>query len=182
MPDVAEKGALSISGEVLTRQRWPTSLPVHAATKYKACSLLTTAELEAALRAKVTSADDTDVTVPEGPYKGETVSFCNWVMGAGYVTLSVMRGARTPEQRAAGLAMLKEADEELKKQGWTVKDVNVGGVACATYQPPTGLNALPGAGCALERKGYALSLIGANVRVTPQQVKAFADKVVARLP
>jgi len=162
---------------------WSTSLPVEAASKYKACSLLTTAELGAVVRTKVTTPDDSDFTVPEGPYKGETVSVCTWVMGSMYVTLSVMRGPQTPAQRAAGLAILRDADEALKKQGWRIENVTIGGVECATYRPPAGLNALPGAGCAMEVKGFTFSLaiIGASVPVTPQQVKGLADRAAARL-
>jgi len=162
---------------------WSTSLQVQAASKYKACSLLTAAELEAVVRTKVTTPDDLDFTVPDGPYKGETVSVCSWLMGSTYVTLSVMRGPRTPAQRAAGLAMLRDADEALKKQGWRIENVTIGGVECATYRPPAGLNAIPGAGCAMEVKGFTFSLaiIGASVTVTPQQVKVLADRAAARL-
>jgi hypothetical protein len=102
-------------------------------------------------------------------------------MGSTYVTLSVMRGPRTPQQRAAGLAMLRDADEALKKQGWTIVDVTIGGAACATYRPPAGLNALPAAGCAIESKGYALSLSVLGSNTTPHQVKALVDKATARL-
>ena len=162
---------------------WSTSLQVQAASKYKACSLLTAAELEAVVRTKVTTPDDLDFTVPDGPYKGETVSVCSWLLGSTYVTLSVMRGPRTPAQRAAGLAMLRDADEALKKQGWRIENVTIGGVECATYRPPAGLNAPSGAGCGMEVKGFTLSLaiIGASVTVTPQQVKVLADRAAARL-
>lgn len=168
---IALVGLLGLAGE----------RAVEAASKYKACSLVTTAELEAAVRAKVTSAQDSDVSITEGPYKGETMSICSWVLGSSYATVSVMRGPQTPAQRAAGLALLREADAELKKQGWKIEDVTIGGVACATYRPPAGLNALPGAGCALESKGHAFSLFVLGANATPQQVKGLADKAAARL-
>jgi len=160
---------------------WSTSLPAQAASKYKACSLLTAAELEAVVRAKVTSSDDTDVPVTEGPYKGETVSVCTWIIGSAYAQLIIIRGPRTPEQRAAGMAMLREADETLKKQGWTIEDVNVGGTACAAYRPPANVSAPTGAGCAMESKGFAFSLTIVGSSVTPRQVKPLADKAAARL-
>lgn len=168
---------------------WPATFPAHAASKYKACSLLTAAELEAVVRVRVAAPEDVDVPITEGPFKGETMSICSWGMGstvgaAGYVTLSVMRAPKNAQERAAGLAMLRETDEQLKRQGWTIKNVALGGVECATYQPPAGANAPGGAGCAVEAKGFAfsLSIVGPTVAVTPQQVKALADKAVARLP
>lgn len=168
---------------------WPAAFPAHAASKYKACSLLTAAELEAVVRIKVAAPESVDVPVTEGPFKGETVSICSWGMGstagaAGYIMLSVMRAPKNAHERAAGLAMLREADEQLKKQGWTIKSVTIGGVECATYQPPAGGNLPAGAGCAVEAKGvaFSLSIVGATAAVTPQQVKALADRAVARLP
>lgn len=159
-------------------------LPVHAASKYKACSLLTTAELEAVVRVKVATPDDSDLPITEGPYKGETMSICSWGMFSGYVNLTDMRAPKNAQERAAGMAILRDADEQLKKQGWTIKNVTIGRVECATYQPPAGANLPAGAGCAVEAKGlaFSLSIVGPTVAVTPQQVKALADKAVARLP
>ncbi len=163
---------------------WTASLPVHAASKYKACSLLTAAELEAVVRAKVTTPDDSDFTIPEGPLKGETVSSCTWTMGSAYVILSVQRTPRNPAQRAAALAMLRDTDEALKKQGWKIENVKIGKAECTIYRPPAGLNAPSSAGCAMESKDFwlTLAILGTSVPVTPQQVKALADKAAARLP
>ncbi len=162
---------------------WSAPLPVGAASKYKACSLLTTAELEAALGAKVGRTDERDIAITEGPYKGETMSFCTWSVGSTYVTLSVLRQVLTGEQRAAGLAKLREAVEGLKKKGWTVEPANVAGAACSTARPPASeSSAVPFVGCLMERKGFAFSVYVFRSAVTPQQVKALADKVAARLP
>jgi len=163
---------------------WPATFPAQAASKYKACSLLTAAELKAVARLKVAAPEDVDVPITEGPFKGETMSICSWGMGSGYVNLTVMRGPKNAQERAAGMAILRDADEQLKKQGWTIKNVTIGRVECATYQPPAGANLPGGAGCAVEAKGlaFSLSILGPTVAVTPQQVKALTDKAVARLP
>lgn len=158
---------------------WSTPLPVDAASKYRPCSLLTTAELEGALRVKLSSSNEGDIIIPEGPFKGETMSTCTWVMGSTNVTLAVTRGPRTPEQRAAGLTMLRQAEETLRKQGWTVESANISGAACSTYKPPAGAS---GAACSMESKGFGFSLYIYGSSVTPQQVKALADKAAARLP
>lgn len=162
---------------------WSTPLPVDAASKYRPCSLLTAAELEGALRVKLSSSNEGDIIIPEGPFKGETMSSCTWVMGSTYVALAVMRGPRTPEQRAAGPAILRQAEEKLKKQGWTVESANIPGAACSTYKPPVGASGLASfAACYMESKGFGFSLTINGSSVTPQQVKALADKAAARLP
>ena len=158
------------------------TLPGQAASTYKACSLLTTAELEGTLRQKLTRSGDSDITVNDGPYKGEMVSVCSWVLGPASVTLSIMRGPRTAAQRAAGLATLREADEALKKQGWTIEDVTIGRAACSTYRPPATVTAPMGVGCIVEAKGFAFSLSIIGSTATPQQVKSLADRAAGRLP
>ena len=164
---------------------WSTPLPVGAASKYKACSLLTAAELGAALGAKVDRSVERDIVIDEGPYKGETMSSCDWVIGgATHVSLSVIRQVLSGEQRAAGLAKLRQALEDLKKQGWTVESANIAGAACSTARPPASeSSALPLVGCFMESKGFAFSVyVVTRATVTPQQVKALADKAAARLP
>ncbi len=161
-----------------------TPLPVEAASKYRPCSLLTAAELEAALGAKVGRSDERDIAFTEGPYKGETMSTCTWIVGPTYVTLSVIRQTLTPEQRAAGLARLRQVLEDLKKKGWTVEPANIAGALCSTARPPASeSSAVPVVGCLMESKGFAISTyVFGSTRVTPQQVKALADKVATRLP
>ena len=163
---------------------WSAPLPVGAASKYKACSLLTTAELEAALGAKVGRTDERDIAITEGPYKGETMSTCSWVVGSAYVGLNVLRQVLTGEQRAAGLARLRQALEDLQKKGWTIERANIAGAACSTARPPASESgALPVVECLMESKGFAFSLyVFTRATLTPQQVKALADKAAARLP
>jgi hypothetical protein len=159
-------------------------LPADAASKYQPCSLLTAAELETALRGKVGRFADRDMTIPEGPFKGEIMSTCDWEVGSSYVTLNVIRGPRNPQEQAAGLASLRAKEEGLKKKGWTVDPGNIPGAECASAKPPASEpTALPGASCVMVSKGLTF-LLGVNSKesVTVQQVKALADKVAARLP
>ncbi len=157
--------------------------PIDAASMYKACALLTAAELETTIRAKVQQSNDSDVTIPEGPSKGEVMSTCTWALGATLVSLNVSR-VRNAEQRAFGLALAQSSMEKLKKQGWTAESVMVEGVQCVILKPPAGISgAAPSTACFRESKGFGLSLsIGGAVSVPPKQVKALSDKVVARLP
>jgi hypothetical protein len=159
-------------------------LPATAATKYQPCSLLTAADLEAALGAKVDRFADRDTTIPEGPFKGEIMSTCDWVVGSTYVSLNVIRGPKNPQEQAAGLANLRALEEGLKKRGWAVEPGNIPGAECASAKPPASEpTALPGASCVMVSKGLTFSL-GVNRKgsVTVQEVKALADKVGARVP
>lgn len=154
-----------------------------AASKYNVCALLTTPELEAALQAKVTKSQDADVVIDKGAYKGETMSTCTWALGTAYVNLNVIRAARTPEERDAGLARLRGVEDVLVKRGWVINRTKIDNAACATYKPPVGESTLPGASCMMESKGLAFALgVMGSVRITAQQVAALAGKVAARLP
>ncbi len=162
--------------------------PVVAASKYDACSLLTASEVEMVVGQKITNTHESDVTIAEGLWKGETMSSCSWIAGQGQGTiqtsLNIIRGPRTPEERAAGLATLRQAEEALKKQGWSYDRKIIGGVECSTGQPPAGAANLPLlVGCAVEKGGRAFSLgiMGIGAQVSPEQVKALADKAAGRL-
>lgn len=154
-----------------------------AQSKYNACSLLAAAELGTALKANAVNSRDSDMIIPEGPYKGETMSGCTWAAGSAYVILYIIRAPRTTEERATGLADLRRAEDTLRKQGWVIEPANIPGAECHSYKPPAGQSNLPsgGAACIMVSKGLAFSL-GVTGSVTPQQVKALADKVAARLP
>jgi hypothetical protein len=158
--------------------------PGVAESKYNACGLLTAAELKAALSASVDRSSDRDVVIPSGPYKGETMSTCSWALGAVFVGLNVIRVPQTAEQRAAGLSGLRTIDAGLAKKGWTVEPAKLPGAECNAYKPPaTEEGARPFASCVMQSKGLGFWLgVGGATSLSPQQVKALADKVAARLP
>ena len=155
-----------------------------AATKYKPCSLLTAADLETALQAKVSSSSDRDQAIPEGAYKGEIVSTCDWLLGSdsGAVGLSVIRGPKNQQEQAAGLADLRAKEEGARQRGWTIEPGNIPGAECFSAKPP-GNNPTdrPFSSCAMVSKGLAF-ILTVVAPSTVQQVKALADKVAARLP
>lgn len=156
------------------------SLRVDAATKYKPCSLLTAVELETALHGKVDRSAERDTTMPDGPFKGDIMSTCDWVVGSNTVTLNVIRGPKSPQEQAAFLARLRATEETLKKRGWTIEAANIPGADCTSFKPPASEHAAPGSQCFMVSKGLAFGL-GINGSVTVQQVKALADTVAARL-
>jgi hypothetical protein len=154
-----------------------------AESKYNACGLVTATELKAVLNASVERSSDRDVVIPSGPYKGETMSSCSWALGSVFVGLNVIRVAQTAEQRAAGLSGLRTIDARLVKKGWTVEPAKLPGAECNAYKPPAGEEgARPFASCVMQGKGLGFWIgVGGAATVTPDQVKALADKVAARL-
>lgn len=154
-----------------------------AAAKYRPCSLLSPTELEMTLGGKVDQSNEADVTIPDGPFKGEIMSTCNWTVGSRFVTLNVIRGPRNSQEQAAGVASLRATQDKLKQQGWTVEPANLPGADCVSTKPPASEpSALPGSSCAMVSKTKGLALwLGVNGPVTVQQVKVLADKVASRL-
>lgn len=161
-------------------------LPAGAATKYQPCSLLTSAELEAVLGAKVERTNEQDITLTEGAYKGEILSACTWIVESARAlgaSLSVMRGPRNPEERAVAVAKLRSAFDRLKEKGWTFEPLSTPGVYCARAVPPASeASARALASCFMESKGLAFGLYIFKATVTADQVKSLGDRVVARLP
>jgi len=170
---------------LLTVGLWWAGMPGagEAASKYNACGLLTAAELKAAVNASVDKMDERDVVIPNGPYQGETMSTCTWLLGTTSATLNVIRGPRTAEQKARGLAGFRRLEAALVQKGWTVEPGKVPGADCNTYKPPASESgARPFASCVMQSKELAFWLgVGGGVSLTPQQVKALGDKIAGRL-
>src|SRR2546427_4162287 len=83
-----------------------------------ACALLTSAEIGDAIGTPAGPSQESDMVVPEGPAKGETMSMCRWPVGdQGMVSISVIRSPQGAH-REAGLAQLNRMFETLKAQGW----------------------------------------------------------------
>ena len=158
--------------------------PADADSKYKPCSLLTTGEIEAALGTKVSGAQENDITVTQGAYKGETMSGCTWGTTSQIsASLAVIRGPRTPEEKAAGGASLRRLLDGLKAKGWTVEPANTPGALCSRATPPASSKTAPTfASCFSEAKGLGFSVYIFSPTATAQQVKGLADKAATRLP
>lgn len=162
---------------------------VAAATKYKVCTLLTAAEVEAVLKRKLSRTDEGDVLISEGLYKGEVMSNCSWTAGAGTATavtasLAVTRAPRTPQERAEHLKIMNSATEGLKQQGWSTQAKEFGGVDCDLWRPPAGTSDLPTiVGCAAEKGGlaFSISIMGGGLQITMEQVKSLVEKAASRI-
>jgi hypothetical protein len=152
-----------------------------------ACSLLTPAEVSDAVGAHAGPFQESDIVVPAGPSKGETLGRCLWLLGDGQsmVSANVLR-ALQGAQREAGLAQLRQIFEGLKAQGWAEAHKMLGNTTCATLTPPPSDTDAPTmVVCLAEAKQMAISvgwMAEQGKKVAPAKIKALLDTAVARLP
>ena len=165
--------------------------PASSATKYKPCTLLTTADLEGALKAKLSRAQQEggDVVDEAGPLKGETLDWCSWIFVSGSdaigVILRVTRAvASVPQMAEAWYGPLVDT---AKKGGGTVESVKLAGTECHIFR---NLNKSGGpvgnsTNCLTAGKGRALTIeinTPASTPVTPAVAQGLLAKAIARLP
>jgi hypothetical protein len=161
------------------------------ATKYKPCTLLTSADLEGALKGKLSRApqegesDDNE----SGPFQGEIMDYCSWIVISGSdaigVVLRVTRATSSISQMAQ--EWTGRFVEKVKKAGGTVEVVKIAGTECHIFgNTNKNLGATVGysTNCLTAGKGRAL-LIEINIpppRPVPAAVnQGLFGKAVARL-
>lgn len=161
--------------------------PASSDTKYKPCALLTTADLEGALKAKITRGQQEggDVEDEPGPLKGETIDWCSWVLGSGTlgVVLRVTRAVASISQMAD--YVFTPLEETAKGKGATVKRVKVANAECTVFGNVTGgpspiKNSML---CLTAGKGRAISIeINSATPVPAAVAQGLLGKAIARLP
>jgi len=156
-----------------------------APAQVRACTLLTANEISTALGARPGASRENNVTIPEGPSKGDTMASCMWPLaGMDMVTVSAVKALQGADREAA-LADLENASNEMKSQGWTEERQDIGGARCSIMTPPAAERDAPQmTGCFIETKGVALS-VGAlhqTKKVAMQPMKDLLDKAATRLP
>ncbi|HEY7140021.1 MAG TPA: hypothetical protein VIE44_07995 [Methylomirabilota bacterium] len=155
-----------------------------ADTKMHACSLLTSAEVAAAVGGTPGPPSENDIVVSEGPSKGETMGMCTWPAGPqASVSVALVR-APQGAPREAGLAKIKQMFESLKAQGWSEEKRDFGKGRCVLMTPPSSGKGMPvSTGCFAEAKGMGIS-VGHNggAGVPIDKVKTLLDKAIGRLP
>jgi hypothetical protein len=155
-----------------------------ADTKMHACSLLTSAEVAAAVGGTPGPPSENDVVVSDGPSKGETMGLCTWPAGPqASVSVAVVR-APQGAPREAGLAKIRQMFESLKAQGWSEEKRDFSHGRCVLMTPPPAGKGMPvSTGCFAEAKGMGVS-VGHNgdARVSMDKVKTLLDKAIGRLP
>jgi hypothetical protein len=155
-----------------------------AEKKMHACSLLNAGEVSRVAGAEVGKPHESDIVIPSGPSKGETMGMCAWQVGqATSVSLAVIRAPHGPG-REAGLAKLRKVFDGLKAKGWREEKKDYPGAKCVVMTPPPSEERMPrSTACFGEAKGMGIS-VGANATATrfpPEKVKELLDKVIGRL-
>jgi hypothetical protein len=162
--------------------------PASSATKYKPCTLLTTADLEGVLKAKVTRGQQEggDVDNDPGPLQGETIDWCSWILGSGSigVVLRVTRAIGSVPQMAE--AWYGPLVQTAKQGGATVESVKLAGAECRIFGNANKMGGPVGnsTNCLTAGKGRALSIeINTPGAAVPAAVaQGLLAKAVARLP
>lgn len=156
-----------------------------APAQMHACALLTAGEIAGAVGGPAGRSQEQNITIPEGPSKGETMGGCMWRLGAqDMLSVSVVR-ALQGAQREAALAGLDQANDALRTQGWSEDKKMIGDARCSMMTPPRGQRDVPlMTGCMAEAKGMALSVgfMSPTKKVPVEQLKTLLDKAAARLP
>ena len=150
-----------------------------------ACGLLTAKELTDAIGMPVAEGTPNETVIPSGPAKGQTMHGCMWRAGdQNMVSVSTI-AAPTGEQRAAGLARIKQAYAQLKAKGWTETSESFGpSLKCSTMTPPASeANAPRMTGCMGEAKGQGIGVgfMGPGTTMPIAKIKALFDKASARI-
>jgi hypothetical protein len=148
------------------------------------CALLTSGEVVAAVGGTGQS-QESNIVIPEGPSKGETLGGCMWAAdNQGMVSISMIR-APQGALREAGLAKLRDGFQRLKAKGWTEEKKEFSNAKCALMTPPSSSKKdIPVmTGCFAEAKGMGLSIgYMGRTSVPIDTVKTLLDKAIGRLP
>jgi hypothetical protein len=148
------------------------------------CVLLTSGEVVAAVGGTGQS-QESNIVIPEGPSKGETLGGCMWAAdNQGMVSISMIR-APQGALREAGLAKLRDGFQRLKAKGWTEERKEFSNAKCALMTPPASSKQdIPVmTGCFAEAKemGISVGYMG-RTSMPIEKVKTLLDKAIGRLP
>jgi hypothetical protein len=149
----------------------------------KACSLLTDAEITAAVAAP-TKATENQMPVQQGAAKGETMRTCSWSIPNGAVNLSFVKVGDMEAAKTAFRAQMQKTLQSLKTQGWTIEEKPFGdNESCWTGTPPANAKDTPRAtGCAGSTNGVGISVgITGSMKVDADAVKKLLDAAMKRL-
>jgi hypothetical protein len=149
-----------------------------------ACTLLTPADIETITGAQPREPHKTDMVIPEGPQKGQTVNACMWgTAGNGMVSVSMMP---MPDgvSREAGMAKMEEVYVQLRAQQWTEEKQTFPDGRCSIMAPPPGkTNAPIMSGCIAEENGMVMSsvFLSPTQKLSMEQTRALMDKAVGHM-
>lgn len=159
-----------------------------AAKEKSACSLLTSAEIEAVSGGKVSASQPIHFDdIPSGQ-KTVKVLGCMWGLSTiGQISISWFVGPFTDDEIGQLIKMTKNnpGTEDLKKTNYKETAKDFPQAWCSTYTPPVSAakGGMPMSTCAGGAKGHGLSLtfMSPSKTLTIDQTKALLDRAASRV-
>jgi len=149
----------------------------------KTCTLLTSADIEAATGAKPDGEGHPSEMQPPG--SKDTMQMCAWVVRSqqGQVMISTARMPAGADVKA--LVKDNAGMDALRTQKWTEESKDFGNAWCTVMSPPSTVKEpMYMSACAAAPKGTVLSVtyISPTKKLSIDQTKALTDKAAARMP
>jgi len=158
----------------------------------KACSLLTPAELGAAIGGAVEQTSGREIPFRKDEHHDHdgAVYICTSKLGSRYVYITFSTSPVTAEGKKQDKAQVKTLEDKMRQQGYQIKPQSLGSTKCLTILPPSGGKLVagqgPGTNCTVERGAYFVSL---SITATSQsdlfpldKLRRLAEMAASRLP
>lgn len=156
---------------------------VNLAAQGKVCSLLTTAEVTAAL-GSARAGIEGEMPVPGAPAEA-TMKMCSWPVGTGTGGMHLSVARMDPKVSFDSLVALSfQTYDQLKARGWSEDKKDFGGVKCVSVKPPAGDASAPlTTACMVQAKGMFLGATTmTNMPVSMDKVNKLMASAAGRLP
>ncbi|HEY8257351.1 MAG TPA: hypothetical protein VIG08_06815 [Gemmatimonadales bacterium] len=151
----------------------------------QACTLLSSAEIEAITGSKAREPQPTNMKIPSGTQAGQTVNGCMWgTADKGMVSISVMPMPTDPATRKAGMEKLDEVYAKLRARKWTQEEQKYPHGRCTTMTPPATEKSAPIlSGCIADVHGMLVSssYMSPTKKLPMDKSKALVDKIASHM-
>jgi hypothetical protein len=157
--------------------------PPPPAPESKTCSLLTSADIEAATGEKPDG--EGHPTEMQPPGSNDPMQMCTWVVRNQKGQVMISTAHMPPGTDVKALAKNNAGMDALRAQKWTEESKDFGNAWCAVMSPPASVKQpMYMSACAAAPKGTVLSVtyISPTKKLSIDQTKALTDKAAARMP
>ena len=146
------------------------------------CSLLTSADVEAAAGAKPVEPQPGSMELPG---KNGTMQMCTWAVRPQQAQIMISTAPMPPGTDVKALARNNAGMDALRAQKWTEESKDFGNAWCTVMSPPAGIKQpMFMSACTSAPKATILSVtfISPTKKLSMDQTKTLHDKAAARLP
>jgi hypothetical protein len=151
-------------------------------TASNTCSLLTPADVEAAVGVKPEEPHPSEMQVPG---MTETMQMCTWVVRPQQAQIMISATRMPPGTDVKALVRNNPGMDALRAQKWTEESKDFSNAWCIVMSPPANIKEpMFMSACASAPKGTVLSVtyISPTKKLSIDQAKTLLDKAAARLP